>query len=139
MREDRFACAHSTGTGRFALRTSSPGVILNEVKNLSCCMTRVVKEYYVYIMSSHSKRLYVGMTNDLYRRVWEHKSGLIEGFTKRYNLKMLVYYETADDVRAVIAREKQIKGWLRSRKIDLIESFNPEWDDLAMTWFKERS
>ena len=96
----------------------------------------MVKEYYVYIMSSHSKRLYVGMTNDLYRRVWEHKSELIEGFTKRYNLKMLVYYETADDVRAVIVREKQIKGWLRSRKIELIESFNPEWDDLAENWFK---
>ncbi len=96
------------------------------------------KQYYVYIMSSYSKRLYIGMTSDLHRRVAEHKQGLIEGFTKRYNLKMLVYYETTNEVQAAIAREKHIKGWRRSRKMELIESFNPEWDDLAMTWFKER-
>ena len=96
------------------------------------------KQYYVYIMSSHSKRLYIGMTSDLHRRVAEHKQGLIEGFTKRYNLKMLVYYETTNEVRAAIEREKYLKGWRRSRKMELIESFNPEWDDLAMTWFKER-
>ncbi len=96
------------------------------------------KQYYVYIMSSHSKRLYIGMTSDLYRRVAEHKQGLVEGFTKRYNLKMLVYYETTNEVRAAIEREKYLKGWRRSRKMELIESFNPEWDDLAMTWFKER-
>lgn len=68
------------------------------------------KQYYVYIMSSHSKRLYIGMTSDLHRRVAEHKQGLVEGFTKRYNLKMLVYYETANDVRAAIEREKYVKG-----------------------------
>lgn len=96
------------------------------------------KEYYVYIMSSHSKRLYIGMTSDLHRRVAEHKQGLVEGFTKRYNLKMLVYYETTNEVQAAIEREKYLKGWRRSRKMELIESFNPEWDDLAMTWFKEQ-
>ena len=94
-----------------------------------------MKEYYVYIMSSFSKRLYVGVTHNLQRRTYEHKSKLASGFTKRYNLTWLVYYEATEDVNAAIAREKQIKGWLRSKKVALIESFNPEWDDLSETWF----
>ncbi len=95
-----------------------------------------MKEYYVYIMSSFPKRLYVGVTDDLTRRVYEHKNHLIHGFTERYNLTWLVYYETTSDAKAALTREKQLKGWLRSKKVALIESFNPEWDDLSETWFE---
>jgi putative endonuclease len=91
-------------------------------------------QYYVYIMTNRSDTLYTGVTNNLERRVYEHKHGLAEGFTKKYNLTMLVYYETTDDVRSAITREKQIKGWLRSRKIALIESTNPQWRDLSEGW-----
>ena len=92
-----------------------------------------MQQYYVYIMTNRSDTLYTGVTNNLERRVYEHKHGLVEGFTKKYNLTMLVYYETTDDVSA-IAREKQIKGWLRSKKIALIESGNPQWRDLSEGW-----
>ena len=96
-----------------------------------------MREYFVYIMSNRSKTLYVGVTNNLERRVYEHKHGLIEGFTTRYRVTRLVYYETTGDVSAAIEREKQIKGWLRRKKVALIESMNPEWDDLSETWYTE--
>ena len=76
------------------------------------------------------------MTNDLIRRVHEHKQKLADGFTKKYNITILAYYEVTPDVRSAIAREKQIKGWLRSKKIALIESMNPEWNDLSAEWFQ---
>ncbi len=79
--------------------------------------------------------LYTGITNDLERRVYEHKHKLVKGFTSKYNLMRLVYYEDTDDVSAAIAREKQIKGWLRRKKLALIESMNPEWKDLSDGWF----
>ena len=91
-------------------------------------------QYYVYIMTGRSDALYTGVTNNLERRVYERKQGLVEGFTKKYNLTMLVYYETTDDVRSALAREKQIKGWPRSKKIALIESTNPQWRDLSEGW-----
>ena len=92
--------------------------------------------YYVYIMSDrHRGTLYTGMTADLERRVSEHKSGLIEGFTSRYYVHILVYYEDFADVFAAIAREKQIKGWTRAKKIALIEHTNPHWEDLSEGWF----
>ena len=90
-----------------------------------------MKQYYVYILTNNSKTLYTGVTNNLRRRMYEHKQKLVEGFTKKYNLTKLVYYEISEDVRSAIAREKQIKGWLRSKKIRLIESINPEWKDLS--------
>lgn len=93
------------------------------------------RKSYVYIMSNRSKTLYTGVTSNLERRVYEHKQKRVAGFTKRYNLTRLVYYEIADDIRTAIQREKQIKGWLRTRKIDLIESGNPQWDDLSDGWF----
>jgi putative endonuclease len=96
---------------------------------------RTMSQYYVYIMTNHSGTLYVGMANDLRRRVWEHKQKVIEGFTKRYNITRLVYYEETTDVTAAIAREKQIKGWLRKKKIVLIETLNPGWKDLSDGWF----
>ena len=83
------------------------------------------KEYYVYIMTNKSRTLYTGVTNDLLRRVYEHKNKLIKGFTAKYNIQYLVYYETTSSIDSAIAREKQIKGWLRAKKIAWIESINP--------------
>jgi putative endonuclease len=95
-----------------------------------------MKNYHVYIMASKSRTLYVGVTSDLVRRVYEHKNKIVEGFTNRYNINRLVYFEETTDANAAIAREKQIKGWLRSRKIALIEEKNPTWDDLSSGWFE---
>ena len=85
-------------------------------------------------MASISRVLYVGMTNDLRRRVWEHKLGQTPGFTKRYNVNRLVYFAATNDVRVAIEREKQIKGWSRSKKVKLIEERNPDWKDLSQDW-----
>ena len=89
------------------------------------------KSYYVYIMSSPSRTLYTGVTNDLERRVNEHKSGAVPGFTKRYKIDSLVYFQETNDIGAAIAAEKQIKGLLRPKKIALIEQENPTWQDLS--------
>ena len=96
----------------------------------------VEKRYCVYIMSNVSKMLYVGVTNDLEKRVLQHKSKLILGYTQRYNLFKLVYFESFGDIRDAIRREKQIKGWLRSKKVALIQSVNPHWNDLAEKHFR---
>ena len=97
------------------------------------------KEYYVYIMTNKSRTLYVGVTNNLMRRVHEHKNKLIPGFTSKYNIQFLAYYEMGTDIHAAIAREKQIKGWLRSKKIALIDSVNPQWKDLSEEWYVANS
>jgi putative endonuclease len=89
-----------------------------------------VKQYYVYIMTNRSRTLYTGVTNDLQRRVYEHKEKLLPGFTSKYRINKLVYFEATENVSSAIAREKQIKGWLRERKIALIETTNPQWEDL---------
>ena len=89
------------------------------------------RAYHVYIMASASKRFYIGVTGNLARRVQQHRSGEFEGFSKKYQMKRLVYVEATSDVNAAIRREKQLKGWLRSKKIELIESLNPEWQDLG--------
>ena len=94
-----------------------------------------MKEYYVYIMTNGVRTLYIGVTNNLVRRVFEHKAKLGEGFTKKYNITMLVYYETVGDVLVAIAREKQLKSWRRSKKIALIESSNPQWKDFSLEWY----
>jgi len=93
-----------------------------------------VSDYYVYVMTNNSGTLYVGVTNNLERRVYEHKQGIRAGFTKKYKLTRLVYYEPTPDVRAAIQREKEIKGWVRRKKIALIASMNPYWRDLAETF-----
>jgi putative endonuclease len=85
-------------------------------------------------MASRSRTLYTGVTNDLERRIYEHKQKLVPGFTAKYNIDRLVYFETTDDINAAIYREKQIKGWLRSKKLALIASVNPTWDDLSEAW-----
>jgi putative endonuclease len=88
-------------------------------------------------MVSESGRLYTGVTSNLERRVAEHKTGEFEGFTKKYQVKKLVYFEMTKDVHAALAHEKQIKGWVRKKKKDLIESINPHWKDLALDWSEE--
>lgn len=99
---------------------------------------RNMKQYYIYIMTNKSKTLYIGVTDNLERRVYEHKNKLIEGFTKKYNITKLVYYEMTNDVLSAIEREKQIKGWLRKKKIALIEAANPEWKDLSEGWYEKQ-
>jgi putative endonuclease len=92
------------------------------------------QQYWVYIATNGSKTLYTGVTNDLPRRMYEHRHSLIPGFTSTYRIDRLVYFETTSDVRAAIAREKQIKGWRRERKLALIETTNPKWTDLSREW-----
>jgi putative endonuclease len=86
-------------------------------------------------MSSKSHVIYTGITNDLGRRVFEHKTGRIQGFTQKYRVRRLVYFESWKYVRSAITREKEIKHWTRQRRVDLIESINPTWEDLAASWF----
>ena len=88
------------------------------------------KYYFVYIMASYSGVLYVGFTNNIYRRVLEHKSGEIKGFTQKYKCKKLVYFESNNDIYAMLEREKQIKRWRREKKVNLINKENPKWRDL---------
>jgi len=91
-------------------------------------------QYFVYIMSSNAGTLYIGMTNSVFRRALQHKNGEIEGFASKYGCSRLVYYEGFDDVHKAIGREKQLKGWSRAKKIALIQSKNPRWEDLAEKW-----
>jgi putative endonuclease len=93
-----------------------------------------MKNYYVYILANRTRVLYTGVTNNLERRISQHKNGITPGFTSQYNVTRLVYYETFSGIRDAIAREKQIKGWLRAKKIALIESVNPKWEDLSKEW-----
>jgi putative endonuclease len=86
-------------------------------------------------MTNRSGTLYVGVTNNLRKRVHQHKMKLVEGFTKKYNIDRLIYYETFSDPLSAITREKTIKGWLRKKKIALIESTNPDWNDLSEEWY----
>ena len=95
-----------------------------------------MKRYWVYILASTSHTLYTGVTNDLMRRVHEHKTGKGSQFARKYRITRLVHYEETNDVRAAIAREKQIKGWDRAKKVALIEASNPRWDDLAAHWYE---
>jgi putative endonuclease len=95
------------------------------------------KKYWVYVVASRTGTLYIGMTNNLYVRVMQHKSGTIEGFSRKYHCNRLVYWESFDDVLKAIDREKQLKGWRRMKKIVLIESMNRRWEDLAEKWGAE--
>ncbi|MBV9889144.1 MAG: GIY-YIG nuclease family protein [Acidobacteria bacterium] len=96
-----------------------------------------MKTYSVYILANATRMLYVGVTNDLDRRVWEHKKKLVPGFAARYGLDSLVYFETFSSIEAAIAREKRLKGWLRSKKLTLVSAANPSWTDLAATHFNK--
>jgi putative endonuclease len=92
-----------------------------------------MKQYYVYIASSKTKVLYIGVTSNLQKRIWEHKNKLVDGFTKKYNVDHLMYFEQTTDVLSALAREKQLKKWRREKKIALIEKDNPTWTDLYET------
>ncbi len=93
-----------------------------------------MNEYYVYILASQRNgTLYIGVTNDLIRRIWEHKQNLVEGFTKKYNIHILVWFESTPNIESAIVREKQIKHWNRKWKLRIIEEKNPQWEDLYNT------
>ncbi len=93
--------------------------------------------YYVYLLTtSNNKVMYVGMTNNLERRVYEHKMKLVPGFTARYNINKLVYFEETQDVHAAITREKEIKKWRREKKNNLVAAVNPHWQDLSESWLE---
>lgn len=92
-----------------------------------------MREYYVYIMASRKRGvIYIGVTGNLQKRVYQHKQGVVEGFTKKYKVKRLVYFESSNDIKECLFREKQLKAWRRQWKIELIESCNPDWDDLLI-------
>jgi putative endonuclease len=110
----------------------SDSVIPSVARDRPACWSQPM---FVYILASKTRRLYVGVTNDLVRRVWEHRAEVISGFTRRYGIKRLVYYESHAEALSAIRREKQIKGYARVKKIALIESLNREWNDLAELWF----
>ena len=97
-----------------------------------------VQQYWVYMMTNRWKNvLYTGVTNSLEKRVWQHKNGAVPGFTKKYNCHFLVYFEEYGRVEQAIAREKEIKGWVRAKKNALIATMNPEWKDLAADWYSD--
>jgi len=97
-------------------------------------------KYYVYMITNwNNKVLYTGVTNNLERRLFENKNGTVEGFTKKYNVYKLVWFDYTSDVYAAIEKEKQIKGWTRAKKNALVESINPEWNDLSEKWLSEDS
>ena len=95
------------------------------------------KVFYVYIVASKSRVIYTGFTSNLHGRVWQHKNGFFEGFTRQYRCTRLVWYEAYNTPQRAIAREKQIKGWARAKKIALIEQENPTWEDLASGWYEQ--
>ena len=93
------------------------------------------RRYYVYLLTNWNNRvIYVGVTNDLTRRIYEHKNKLVEGFTKTYNVDKLVYFEETNDVNSALAREKEIKKWRREKKNNLVLRMNPKWNDLSKEW-----
>ena len=96
-----------------------------------------MKDYYIYILTNKTNTtLYIGVTNDLERRIFEHKNKIIKGFSSRYNLNKLVYFEVCSSIDDSIHREKQLKGWRRTRKEELINRQNPQWKDLAEPWYE---
>jgi putative endonuclease len=129
------------GKHRYAVPSPSFVILTTEGRmDLSLCPGAgrrgfTMKDYWVYILTDrHDKVMYVGVTNDLLRRLYEHKHHLTAGFTARYNVHRLVYCESTPSIDAAIAREKQLKGWRREKKNALVETMNPEWKDLSQDW-----
>ena len=100
-------------------------------------MTQDTHTYYIYILSNDTGTIYTGVTNNLLRRVDEHKRGAVEGFTKRYKIHRLIYFEETNNIYDALEREKQIKGWTRKKKLDLVRTINPTFEDLSNEWFEE--
>jgi putative endonuclease len=94
-----------------------------------------MNEGFVYIMSNQSRTLYTGVTSDLEQRIWQHKNKVFKGFTEKYNLTKLVWFQAFDDISTAIEYEKKVKAWRREKRVALIEEKNPRWDDLAENWF----
>ncbi|MBM3326153.1 MAG: GIY-YIG nuclease family protein [Calditrichaeota bacterium] len=97
----------------------------------------MARSYWVYIMANRSGQIYTGVTNDLMRRVYQHKTKAVKGFTTKYNIDKLVFFQEFNDVRDAISAERRIKGWKRFRKNELISELNPDWKDLSEEWFEE--
>jgi putative endonuclease len=116
------------------LRSRKPA--LSEVEETCISICAIEKTYAIYILASRSLNFYVGVTSNPHRRVWGHKNHSFGGFTAQYKIDRLVYYETFDDIGKAILREKQLKGWIRAKKIALIKSQNPTWLDLSETWYE---
>ena len=93
--------------------------------------------FYIYILASDSRRLYVGMTSDIVRRVWQHRTGSMPGFTRKYRVSRLVHLERTSNARAATARERELKGWRREKKLSLVKSANSGWLDLSASWFAD--
>jgi putative endonuclease len=123
-------------TTRCSFVTDTGGTILRCLAGEGIQLVRLQKTYFVYIMTNRSKTLYTGVTNNLVRRVREHKMGTGSGFAVKYQVNRLVYFERFEDVHNALEREKQIKGWLRMKKIALIVSVNPAWRDLSLEWYE---
>jgi putative endonuclease len=124
----------------FVLRVRAAHVILNSFsgslrRTILLEMTVTEHRYFVYLLANRGQMLYAGVTNDLFRRIWQHKNRQVPGFSSKYRIDRLVWFEETNDVRAAIAREKQIKTWRRRWKMNLIEFENPEWVDLAANWY----
>ncbi|HJW89742.1 MAG TPA: GIY-YIG nuclease family protein [Anaerolineales bacterium] len=96
-----------------------------------------MKHYYIYILANKTGTIYTGVTNNLQLRVYQHKAKLVEGFTKKYNVNRLIYYEETNDVQVALAREKEIKSWRRRKKLDLVRTLNPKFEDLSAGWFED--
>ena len=128
---------HPFITHTFLLTYPRPYVSFRgSARNLEHLYQKPQPEYYVYILTNSSRTLYIGVTNDLVRRVYQHRQKLVEGFTKKYNVNWLVYYEQTQDVKAALFRERQIKAWRRSKKVELVDVMNPEWRDLSAGWYE---
>ena len=95
------------------------------------------RTYFVYILASSSRRTYIGVTSNLIRRMWQHRTKAIKGFTADYNINSLVFFEGTSDAVSAISREKELKAWRRAKKVALIEKQNPDWRDLSIDWFRE--
>ena len=109
--------------------------LFQHLTSYACYNKAMKKTYTVYIMTNYSETsLYIGVTSNLPKRVWEHKNKVVEGFTEKYNVDKLVYYETTDSIESAIKREKQLKNWHREWKINLIKEMNPEFKDLSLDW-----
>jgi putative endonuclease len=94
-----------------------------------------MREGFVYILTNQSRTLYTGVTSDLEQRIWQHKNKLCKGFTEKYNLTKLVWFQVFDDISTAIEYEKKVKAWRREKRVALIEEKNPRWDDLAENWY----
>ena len=122
--------------GAFQPPTPAPGGAVTVIHGgrKQNCYHLAMSGCYIYILGSHTGTLYIGVTSNLYFRVMQHKEGTLEGFTAAYGCERLLYFEGYDDIRKAIAREKQLKGWRREKKLNLIRTINPEFKDLAQTW-----